>query len=378
MGDIKGIAVGIVETLVKRTLELSQGRNCGCIGFVNQEGFINSTTEIVDGGLAGLPLRILLGKISPMLGKSILEGLETIPDNSVVISTRPGKTGLITDVGGIDFFNLPVISIGVKDGQAAGVGILYPRDELFDLSTDSEKIDLDTLAALSMNEEKEILRKGTQLSLKYLDVAEELQVVDVAEDKNKTVTAKDRLKFERFEVNSLDQKLASDLVAKSMEVGQGREVAMMAEVNAEGHVVAKGQTVVGGMGYVPSRLLASSAVDITGKSLREIYSQHVAGNAVIVHTHPGGTGVMHIGDANAGPGTWGRPIIAIGHDKDGKIRGATVIQVSDKLFELADEDEVLNAEFFEADTPEREAKIRNRKFGIAQEYTSLCKSIEIK
>lgn len=86
---------------------------------------------------------------------------------------------------------------------------------------------------------------------------------------------------------------------------------------------------------------------------------------------------MHIGDATAGPGTWGRPIIAIGHDRDGKVRGATVVEVSDKLFSLADEDERLSLEFFDANTPEAEAEIRNRKFGIAQEYTSLCKPIEI-
>ena len=86
---------------------------------------------------------------------------------------------------------------------------------------------------------------------------------------------------------------------------------------------------------------------------------------------------MHVGDAHAGPGTWGRPIIAIGHDKEGQIRGATVIEVTDKLFDLADEDEMLSSKYFETKTPEEEAEIRNRKLGIAQDYTSLCKPIEI-
>jgi len=377
VSSIKGIGKGIVETLVKRTLELSQGRNCGCVGFVNKEGYIDSCTEIVDGGLAGLPLRILLGKLGTMEDKCVLEGVSYLPENAIIISSRPGRTGLITDVGGIDFFNLPVVNIGVKEGKAAGVGIVYPEDKLFDLSSESEMIDLESLAALSMEDEKDILRRGSELSLKYLDVSSELEVSDIKEGNSYPDNLESKFKAERLGVSSIDKKLAEDLVAKSMEVGQGREVAMMAQVK-DGHVIPKGEIVIGGMGYVPSRLLSSSGIDITGKSLREIYTDHVPLDAIIVHTHPGGTGVMHIGDANAGPGTWGRPIIAIGHDKDGKIRGATVIEVSDKLYELSDEDEALNAEFFEADTPEQEAKIRNRKFGIAQEYTSLCKPIEVK
>ncbi|HEX3032827.1 MAG TPA: peptidase S7, partial [Bacillota bacterium] len=59
------------------------------------------------------------------------------------------------------------------------------------------------------------------------------------------------------------------------------------------------------------------------------------------------------------------------------VRGATVVEVTDRLFQLADEDEQLAQDFFAAETPEEEAEIRNRKFGIAQEYTSLCKAIEI-
>lgn len=180
----------------------------------------------------------------------------------------------------------------------------------------------------------------------------------------------------RIKINAIDKGLARDLVDRSMEVGQGREVAMMGRIE-DGRVVSQGQIVEGGIGFVPSRLLASSAVDISQKSLRKIYSELVPEDAVIVHTHPGGTGVMHIGDANAGPGTWGRAIVAIGHDAKGKIRGATVVESGDKLYQLADEDEQLGLQFFQAETPEREAEIRNRKFGIAQEYTGLCKPIQI-
>jgi len=362
---------------VERTVGLSQGRNAGCIGLVNKEGIIDQATELVDGGISGLPLRQLLNKIADVSNYSILEGMENIPENGVLITTKPGKTGLITDVSGVDFFNIPIVSIGVKNGTVAGVGLVGPKDRYFDLATKSEQIDLDTLAASSMEEEKAVLRHGVELTYEYLDISHPLEVVDVPVSPLYNLPAAKKFELPRVTVNSIDKDLARELVARSMEVGQGREVGMMALVDEQGHVIPKGQMVVGGMGYIPSRLLASSAVDITGKSLREIYSSHVAKNAVIVHTHPGGTGVMHIGDANAGPGTWGRPIIAIGHDKEGKIRGATVIEVSDHLYGLADEDERLGQEFFEAETPEKEADIRNRKFGIAQEYTSLCKPIEI-
>ena len=54
-----------------------------------------------------------------------------------------------------------------------------------------------------------------------------------------------------------------------------------------------------------------------------------------------------------------------------------MIETTHQLFDLADEDERLNLEFFEAETPDTEAEIRNRKFAIAQEYTGLCKTIEI-
>ncbi|MHB8169994.1 MAG: peptidase S7 [Thermincolia bacterium] len=375
--EIKGISRDIVNRLVERTVSLSQGRNAGCIAFVNQEGIIDGATEVADGGISGLPLRQMLGKITDINNRCILEGLETLPSNSVLITTKPGKTGLVTDVSGVDFFNIPIVSIGVKDGAAVGVGVVYPKDDYFDLATESEQIDLETLAAVSMEDEKSVLRHGVDLTYHYLDITHPLQVVEVADKSMKDNAIQQKWQLPRVKVNSIDQKLAKELVDRSMEVGQGREVGMVALVDDNGHVIPQGQVVVGGMGYIPSRLLASSAVDITGKSLREIYSRHVPDKAIIVHTHPGGTGVMHIGDASAGPGTWGRPIIAIGHDKDGNIRGATVIEVSDHLYALADEDERLGQEFFEAETPDKEADIRNRKFGIAQEYTGLCKPIEL-
>ena len=87
---------------------------------------------------------------------------------------------------------------------------------------------------------------------------------------------------------------------------------------------------------------------------------------------------MHMGDATAGPGSWGRPIVAIGHDSAGKVRGATVIEAVNDVYRFADEDEELGQKFFEAETPQEEAEIRNRKFGVAQEYTNLCKPIEIR
>ncbi|MFZ3170476.1 MAG: hypothetical protein WA118_00585 [Carboxydocellales bacterium] len=374
--QVKGICRSIVDKLKERTVSLSQGRNAGCIGLINPEQVVDRVTTLVNGGISGLPLRQLLDKVVPMQGSPIIIGVDALPENAVLITTRPGKSGLITDVSGVDFFNIPIISIGMKMGEVAGVGILYPDSRLFDLGTESEAVDLDILAAQSMEEEKDILRKSTELSLEFLDISQPLEVVDIPEQPWE-YKGNGQLSIPRLEVQAIGSELAEELVAKSMEVGQGREVAMLAKINNQGKVQPFGKIVAGGMGYVPSRILASSANDIKGKSLREVYSSHVPMEAVIVHTHPGGTGVMHIGDASAGPGTWGRPIIAIGHDRDGKVRGATVVEVSDKLFSLADEDERLGLEFFDANTPEEESALRNRKFGIAQEYTSLCKPIEI-
>lgn len=377
--QVKGISKQVVDMLVQRTTALSQGRNTGCLGFISDNGLVDKSTEIVDGGLSGMPLRVLLGKITDMKGKSLLEGIEHLPDNAIVITTRPGKTGLITDVGGVDFFNLPIISIGVKEGCSAGVSIIYPKPEFFNMATESENIDIKILSAMSMEDEKNILRQSNQLGLKYLEVADKLEVVDAPHEilKNYHGVQKET-GLKRMQVKSIDKSLAEKLVHESTEIGQGREVATMGTIDENGNVVPMGKTVAGGIGYVPSRMLASSALDLRGLSLREAYSEKIPENAIIVHTHPGGTGVMHLGDASAGPGSWGRPIIAIGHDNEGNVKGATVIEASDQLFELADEDERLNIKFFDVDTPEQEADIRNRKFGVAQEYTNLCKPIEIK
>ncbi|MHB9094430.1 MAG: peptidase S7 [Eubacteriales bacterium] len=374
---VKGIAKQIVDSLIGITTEISQGRNAGCFGFVDEQGVVVKTTPIEEGGLGGLPLRKLLCHISEMKGKSLIEGLEMIPDNSVLITTRPGKTGLITDVSGVDFFNMPVIAVGVKQDTLAGVGIIFPKEEFFDLATQSEEVDLEILAALTTEEEKEIMRASTELSLKYLEMSTGLEVVEITTQEEYKPEGRTPWRLPRINVKSISADFAEKLVAKSMEVGLGREVAAMGVIDEKGNITQEGETVVGGIGYVPSRILASSCVDITGKSLRQVYAHGVPENAVIVHTHPGGTGVMHMGDANAGPGSWGRSIVAIGHDNEGKVRGATVIENTDRVFDLADEDEELNLRFFDAGTPEEEAEIRNRKFGVAQEYTNLCKPIEI-
>lgn len=377
MLKIKGISQELVDALVERTNSLSQGRNAGCIGFVNGDGVIDEACEIVDGGISGLPLRQLLDKITAMEGLSVVEGMAHLPVNAVVVTTRPGHTGLITDVSGVDFFNLPVVSIGVKHGEMAGAGVVYPEGRLFDLATQAELVDIRSLAANSMEEEKEVLRSGMELTKSYLEISQDLTVMNLQSKSFHKRNSEPMFTIPKLQVKSISQELAEELVNRSMTVGQGREVATIAVIK-DGHVEPRGKVVDGGMGYVPSRLLASSGVNITGKSLRQLYTEDIAQDAVIVHTHPGGTGVMHMGDANAGPGTWGRPIIAIGHDKDGQVKGATVIEATDRLHSLADEDEALGQQFFTADTPEQEADIRNRKFGIAQEYTSLCKPIEIR
>lgn len=374
---VKGIARFIVDQLVQKTNKLGEGRGVGCFGFVNGEGMISSISPVVAGGVNGLPLRMLLSKLTPVKGRCTLEGLQSLPDNIVLILTRPGRTGLITDVGGIDFFNIPIVAIGVKEMRAVGVGVIHPETRHFDLATENEKLDLDTLKAMSIDEERDVLRRSNELGLQFLELSTELPVVDIPEAEPPENTHVREWRLPRFEVKSLDKSLAKELVARSIEVGQGREVAAIGEADKEGRVMPAGKVVAGGMGYVPSRLLASSVVKVDGKPLREIYAGMVSPRAVVVHTHPGGSGVMHIGDAQAVPATWGRPIIAIGHDKDGTINGATVISVTDPLFDLADEDEVLSQQFFEAKTPEAEAEVRNRKFGIAQEYTNLCKQIEI-
>lgn len=378
MKKIKGIAGYLVEQLVESTSKLGQGRNLGCFGFIDEEGYISSHTELVEGGVSGIPLRVLLGKVAVMEGNSIIEGLKQLPDNAVFITTRPGKTGLITDVTGVDFFNLPVVSIGVKNDGVAGIGLIMPMPEHFDLATKAEHLNLETLVTDTMEAEKEVLRKTNELGLAYLELCDSLPVVDLPEREPVKLPPKESYwRLPRATVTVLNGELAKELVEESISIGQGREVSVIGQLDDQGVVQPLGRIIAGGMGYVPARLMASSAADITGKSLREIYGDVLPDNAVIVHTHPGGTGVMHVGDASAGPGTWGRPIIAIGHDQDGNIKGATVIEVEDRLYRLADEDERLNLAFFEAGTPEAEAEIRNRKFGIAQDYTGLCKPIEL-
>lgn len=374
---IAGISQELVAKLVERTVQLSQGRNAGCFAFVNQDRIIDEATEIVNGGLNGLPLRMLLNKITFMKDKSLIEGLNLLPENTVFVVTRPGKTGLATDVSGVDFFNCPIVSIGVKNEDVAGISIVYPKPEYFNLSTKSEEMNIATLATSTMDEEKDVLRNNHELSLRYLEVSEELPQVESDFKNFKNEKKGKTWCLPRLNVKSIDKDLAVLLVNESIKIGQGREVAAIGIIDENGHVKSKGKIIAGGIGFVPSRLLASSFTDITGKSLRVIYSNDIPDNAIIIHTHPGGTGVMHIGDANAGPGTWGRPIIAIGHDKNGNIRGATVIEKTNRIFELTDEDELLNNKFFDAETTQEESEIRNRKFAIAQEFTDLCKPIEL-
>ncbi|MCK8827107.1 peptidase S7 [Natroniella acetigena] len=375
---IKGIAKFIVDRIVERSNYLSQGRSVGAIGFVNQDGYIDALSEVVNGGISGIPYREMLSKVVEADGKSLLEIINQLPDNAVIITTNPGKTGIIVGTGGVSIFNCPLVRIGVKMGQPAGVGIIYPEPDYFELATESEEIQLERLTAKTMDEEREILRNLFNLRLKYLDISQELEVIEIKEQEvDFEQKEQDEWEVPFIEVNSLSKEFATKLVEKSTTVEQGREVAAFGEVK-DGHIVQKGEIVVGGMGYVPSRMLASSYTDITRKSLREVYSTVIPNNVAIVHTHPGGTGVMHMGDAKAGPGTWGRPVVAIGHNKEGEIKGATVIELLSEVAELDQEYERIGQEYYEAETPEEEAKIRKRRFGIAQEYTDLCKSLEIK
>ncbi len=379
MQKIKGIAREIVEILVNRSNQLSQGRSVGAFGFVNSDGYVDRLSELVDGGINGLPFRQLLSKVVEVEGLSLVEAIERLSPRAVVISTDPGKTGIIVSTGSINIFNLPVINIGIKDRQSVGVGYLVPKPELFDLATRSEEIQIEILGARSIDEEREMMKASARLRLKYLEISSQLPEVDLplAEKSVRCSSEREPL-FPRLEVKSLDLPFAQSLIEKSLEVEQGREVACMGVVNGEGHVVKGGELVVGGMGYVPSRLLASSITDVDGISLRQAYIHSIPAEVAIVHTHSGGTGVMHMGDAMAGPGTWGRPIIAIGHDKKGEMRGATVIEARPEVGQLADEHEELGQAFYQADSPARESEIRKRQFGIAQEYTDLCDPIEIK
>lgn len=376
---IKGIVRDIVEDLKQRTIELSQGRAAGCLGFVDAERYISTRAEIVDGGVTGLPLRRMLGTVANIAGLSLIEAVKRLPENVVYITTQPGRTGIITDIGVVDMLHMPMVNIGVKDMAICGVGISCPEQHFFNLATETEMIDLHTLQAQSIEEEKHIIRRSAQLSMQYLDVGREIAVVEKSNDLPiATSLSREQWVLPRMEIKSMDEKITKELVRKSLASGQGREVASIGLVDEEGHVRPRGQIVIGGMGMVPPRLLASSICNIKGKSLFEIWLEEIPHNAVIIHTHPGGSGVMHAGDASAGPCTWGRPIIAVGHDKTGHIQGATVIELNDTLIELGDRSEKLDLAFFSAATPEEEADIRNKMFGISQAYTNLCKSIEIR
>ena len=97
------------------------------------------------------------------------------------LSLPDPKTGLITDVSGVDFFNLPIVSIGVKNFANTGVAIIYPESEFFNLATKVEKLNLDTLSTTTMEEEKEILRQSNELGFRFLDVGHELKIGDLPE-----------------------------------------------------------------------------------------------------------------------------------------------------------------------------------------------------
>ncbi|MFW6301127.1 MAG: peptidase S7 [Bacillota bacterium] len=374
---IKGISRDLIETMVRRGNQLGQGRQVGTIGFINEAGVIDCYNQIIDGGVSGLPHRHMLQEISHRDKASLIEMINSLPDNAVYIRTDPGQTGIIVSTSAINIFNLPVINIGVKHGQVAGIGILYPEEKHFRLATRSENAQLDSLAAKDMEAEKKALEKVTRLRLEFLNISEELPIIDDNVSQN-CQRAKKPWVIDRQEPVSVETGFAEELVKKSLEVEPGREVAAFGRIDENGHITRCSGIVVGGMGYIPSRLLASSYKDITGLSLREFYSEKMPLNTAIVHTHPGGSGVMHMSDAMAGPGMWGRPIVAVGHDEKGDIKGVMAIKTQDRLFELADENEYLEQQFFKVQKPEEEVKLRKRRYKIAQEFTDLCDQLKLK
>jgi len=376
--EIKGIARDLVQILTEKSNELGQGRSVGTIGFLDENGYISKHSRIVNGGLSGLPYRQLLSGVAENNTGPLLELINQLPENAVVVSTAPGKTGIITSTGGINIFNQPIVRIGIKEKKTIGIGVLYPEEELFELASLSEKIELETLAATTMEEERQALKKSAKLKLKYLEISGELPVVDIPVEEDFSVKKlANGITRPDISIKGISLDFARQLVKRSTEVEQGREIAAIGVIDDEGYVIQAGGIVDGGMGYVPSRLLASSYTDISTVSLRTAYTSLIPDRAVIVHTHPGGTGVMHMGDAMAGPGTWGRPIIAIGHDSKGDIRGATVIEYENIIGKLADEYEELEQLFFETRTAEEEATLRKRRYEIAQEFTDLCRKIEL-
>lgn len=379
MNIIKGIAKDIVMKVEERSNKLGQGRNVGLIGFTDEEGYVSSHGSIIDGGLSGLPLRILLSTVIDNQTGSLLNLINQLPENAVYISTSPGKTGIITNTGGINIFDLPIIKIGIKNNQAVGAGILYPEKKLFELASHSEKMQLKNLAANSMEDEREALRELAELRLQYLDISDEIPFLDIPTSDIIPVSVNNKKQINAdVDIKGLEKSFAERLVSKSNQIEQGREVAAIGLVNNQGFIEQAGDIVVGGMGYVPSRMLVSSFKDISCISLRKTYTEIIPKEAVIVHTHPGGTGVMHMGDAMAGPGTWGRSIVAIGHDQEGNIKGATIIKYSEKLAQLINEYEEVDQLFFKAETQAEESEIRKRRYQIAQEFTDLCIELEIK
>lgn len=375
---IKGISNEIVTALVERSNKLGQGRPVGLIGFIDKEGYIKNSGSIVDGGLSGLPFRLLLASVMSNVKGPLLHSINRLPENAVLISTAPGKTGIIISTGGINIFNMPIIKVGIKNRKPVGVGIIYPEKDLFKLASISEKVQLKTLAAVNMEEERKALREAAELRYKFIEISEELPIVEMPAGKNVKIENKNNNDLDLIKIESITSKFARNLVDKSLLVEQGREIAAIGVVNSQGIVEQAGDIVVGGMGYVPPRLLISGFYDISAISLREAYTCRIPKNAVIVHTHPGGTGVMHMGDAMAGPGTWGRSIIAIGHGKNGDIKGATVIEYNERLNNLSEEYEKVEQLFYEAGTPEEEADLRKKRYKIAQEYTDLCREILVK
>ncbi len=377
MQKIKGIARDLIQVLTDKSNQLGQGRSVGTIGYLDERGYVFQYSQLVEGGLSGLPYRQLISGIVKHNSGPLLELISQLPQNTVIISTAPGKTGIITSTGGINIFNQPIVKIGVKEKKTVGIGVLYPDEKFYELASLSEKIELDTLAAKSMKEERQALKKSAKIKLKYLEISEELTQIDYPIKEGVPVGDISNWTRPEISINGISLEFARKLVQRSKEVEQGREIAAIGIVNNEGYVTRAGSIIDGGMGYVPSRLLASSYTDISTVSLRSAYTDIIPDNAVIVHTHPGGTGVMHMGDAMAGPGTWGRPIIAIGHDSNGNIRGATVIEYKNIIGQLADEYEKLEQLFFETKTAEEEANLRKRRYEIAQEFTDLCREIEV-
>ncbi len=379
MHKIKAISQEIIDDLVERARRLGQGRSAGVIGFTNQEGIITGRSEIINGGSSGLPYRKLLSGLTDISHLSFLEMINQLPENAVMISLKPGKTGIIVSTAGINILDIPVVKVGVKSGREAGVGILYPHREYFRLASRSEKIQLKSLAALNMDEEREALRASSKLHLEYLDISEELPA---AAKKQQVFSLKEKSgpdwRLPKIpEITSIDSSFARSLVEKSISIEQGREVAAVGSISESGTIQQAGDIVVGGMGYVPSRLLASSYQDISDISLRRAYTEVIPPNCMVVHTHPGGTGVMHISDAMAGPGTWGRPIAAIGHSEKAEIKGVNVIKPSAELFDLADQKEQLEQKLFEVNTSQEEVKLRQKRLEIAQKFTALCQEIEL-